>query len=294
MKKLIHYSNREKLLEEISDFTDFSRVSIFFCNENFLITKYTPLTSSVYMILEDNDHNELHIDNCNCGYGGTGPHNTVNLLKSLGLEDDENEIRKLVFSNDALQFCINNNKIVYSSIDTSFAFYPRIRPYNPQCIELDGNVYIDITKGKVIFINPQYHYFIGFINFVSKISISKFEYYIGENSPLNNYLNIESFRDSKLNSKHPDLRGVEHVNLLLQTKGIEISCLIDRNYETQIIDSVYLAVKNDNLFSAEEYDISIKRKSKLKLLLDEMLSTRTNKNTIIHNTIILNLEDKKQ
>lgn len=293
MKKLINYRNSNNLKEQALDFSEFIKVSIFFNNENFLITKYTPITSSVHMILEDCKHNELHIENCNCGYGGTGPNNTVNLLKEIGLKNDIKDIRKIVFCNDALQFSIKDNLIDNYSIDTSFCFYPRIRPYNPRCIELDGNVYIDITKRKVIFINPQYHYFIGFINFVSKTSISEFEYYIGENSPLDNYLNINSLRNSKLNSEYPDLKGIEHVNLSLRGKNIEISCLLDRNNEIQIINAIYLALENNNLFTTERYDICIKPKNKLKMLFSEILPNKMNKNTILNNTILLNSEDNK-
>lgn len=291
MKKLISYKDPDQFKEDISDFNTFTKASVFFDNENFLITKYTPLSSSVLMILEDSKGNELHVENCNCGYGGTGPNNTVRLLQNIGVKTDISEIKKLVFNHNALQFSIEDNLILYSSVDSS-SYFCTFEDSNNSEIYLDGNVYIDITKRKVIFINPQYHYFIAFLNFIKRIQVSEFCYYIGNNSPLANYLNIESIIDSRFNFKKPDLIGVEHVNLLLTNKDIEISCLIDRNYEIQVIDAIYLALKNENLFETEQYEISIKKKNRFKVLFQEIFPKR-NKNNVLTDEITLISGDKK-
>lgn len=295
MKKLItntHFKEKSVVQDLNSEFGELKKVSVFFDNSNFLITKYSPLSLSVHMIVEDNYNNELHIEDCNCGYGGTGPNTTVRFLKALGLKNDVDEIKSLVFNNDALQFDVENYEIQLQSIDNSFCFFPQVRNYE-NLIPLDGNVFTDITQGQVIFINPQYHYFFGFLNFINKVNISTFEFHIGNNSPLGNYLNIDSLRDTNFNTEIPDLYGIEHVNLSLKSDKLEILCLIDRQSEIQTINSIYLSLTNQNLFSSEKYDLNIKKKNRFKILLEELFYKEKEKKFIISDKIVLELEDNK-
>ena len=42
-----------------------------------------------YLMLKDEDDNELHLAGCNAGYGGIGPNGTLKLLNTLGFNLDE-------------------------------------------------------------------------------------------------------------------------------------------------------------------------------------------------------------
>lgn len=296
MKELIeniHYHNQDEIIGKLKNwFGELSKVTVFFDNENFLITDYTPLSLSVHTILEDNKHNELHIQDCNCGYSGTGPSETVRLLKKLGLQNEEKEIKEIIYLNDGVQFKVENNYILPYTVNHTICFRSPIRQDKLK-IELGGNVHTDIVKRKVIFINPQYHYFFGFLNFLKNINVSTFEYYMGENSPIESYLDVNSLKDARFYTELPNLKGIKHVNLLLKSEDIEIICLVDKANEMQIINAIYLALTNTNLFSSERYDINIKPKNKLKSLLKELFPPKKNRDKPIHDTIILDTEDNK-
>jgi len=46
-----------------------------------------PYMAEYNLILIDDRGNEVRLSGCNCGYGGTGPHGTFEILKDAGLLD---------------------------------------------------------------------------------------------------------------------------------------------------------------------------------------------------------------
>jgi hypothetical protein len=48
-----------------------------------------PYIAEYNLILLDDRGNEVRLSGCNCGYGGTGPHGTFEILKAVGLLPDD-------------------------------------------------------------------------------------------------------------------------------------------------------------------------------------------------------------
>lgn len=230
-------------------------IAVFFENANFIITKYRPLNNGVMMILEFEDGTEAHIQSANCGYQGTGPHTSVRLLNEFGL--DKEQLEALFFYNDAVQFDVLNNAII--NIKTEFLFYPQIREVETETdfynkIKNNYNAEVDLEESRVLLYNPQRTCWAGFLNLINKIENIEFSYYIGSDSPLEKglYLDNTVKKILYMRGDGPDIKGVKHVNLVLSGSNFRVACMIDEEYEVDVIDATYLALTGERLFSQNE------------------------------------------
>lgn len=241
-------------------------VTIFFDNYNFIIKKYRLLSNNVHMILEF-EKKEIQIESANCGYGGAGPSAAVSVLKMFGL--DEKKLEELIHHYDAVDFKVSGEEIY--DIDTYFLFYSR-KPRNVDSkslrskIEHNRNVSVDLEKRKILIYNPQRTCWSGFINLINYMDNVQMEYYIGERSTLEGglYLGRDSIRVIQNGSNEPDMKGIEHVNLCLHGDNFDISCLIDRECEVQVIESTYLALTGKELLIKERHQLQMDKKTAIR------------------------------
>ncbi len=253
------YQAAERLEKRLSECAKLKYVTVFFENANFLITKYKPLSNAVYLILELEDGTELHMEGANCGYGGSGPHETLRILKIFGIEGSY--IEQLIFQNDAVRFQVEGERVLVGTVDTAFLFFPRIRLVHADNsfrykIQTDLSVDINLEKGKLMFYNPQRTNFMGFLNLLSYMEDMEFEYYIGTDSPLEGGIRLKEIDDFRFyGMDKPDIKGIEQVNLLLTGSNFSVACWIDKNDEWLVIESIYLALTGRKLFSG--FDLAV-------------------------------------
>lgn len=253
-------------------------VTVFFEKTNFLMTKYTLLSNSVHLILEMEDETQVQVESANCGYNGEGPRTTVFILKKFGVNLEE--IESVIYRNDAVKFAVENGKIIWSTLRTDYLFYPRIREcaedssfYNK--IPVDKNVRIDLEKRKVLLYNPQRVCWGGFMNMLTQLKNTEMEYYFGEKSPLENglYLGKGFNRELLCGVDKPDIEGIEHVNLVFSGENIKVVCLIDRDYEEEVVESVYLALTGKRLFKKSR-SLVMKKKDIFQMIWKNMFSEK--------------------
>lgn len=73
-----------QLFEKVKDqFKRFSYAKIGIASDKDLLKEDE---DNQYLILVDTDGNELHLSGCTCGYTGTGPHGTVEVLDKAGFQ----------------------------------------------------------------------------------------------------------------------------------------------------------------------------------------------------------------
>lgn len=259
-----------RVIKEETPLLKIKKVTVFFDNANFFLTEYRPLSNGVYLIVEFENGNQLHIEGANCGYYGDGPRASVEILSMFGL--DKHKIEMWIYNFDAVQLFVEEDTIVSKKVRIPLLFYPSIR-FDEENKSLRNkirngkDISVDLVERKIIFYNPQRHCWKGFLNLLSYIECNTMEYYIGDNSPLEGYLRLER-RMSNLDD--PDVKGINHVNLVLKGKDIKIICFIDRRHEIQVIDSVYLALTGETLFPGERYCLLSKKNRVLELLLKVM------------------------
>lgn len=114
-------------------------------------------------------------------------------------------------------------------IKTSYLFYPPVRYSENEkglCdkIREDQNVSVKIVDREVQIYNPQRTCWNGFLNLLSYMEHMEMEYYIGDNSPLECGLYLEKKFLADLHTEHDemDIKGIEHVNLLLEGSNFRV------------------------------------------------------------------------
>lgn len=242
----------EKYMESAGQLT---HVTVFFDNYNFLLTQYELLSPFVHMVLEF-ENLEMQIESVNCGYAGSGPNAAVRIMELAGISRDYAET--LFFANRALDFEVWEGTV--GKINTYCLFYtPGPTNYYKESelenkIVCDGNVEVILNEKKVRLYNPQRTNWRGFINLLAYVDNLKMEYYIGENSPLDRGLYFGGDFGDVLRGRGNslDIKGAEHSNLYLHGDNFNIACFIDRRYEIQVIEAVYLALTGKRLFKRQK------------------------------------------
>lgn len=253
MKKVLIEGNSDTVVEQVKKCLDgdskLKHVTVFYDPNNFLLTNYKLLSPWVHMVLEF-ENQEIQIEEINCGYKGSGPGASVDLMESLGLS--RKQMQLLVFGNTALAFSVNQD-VIYN-LNTDLLFYQQ----QPVCykegalrnkIQINDNVDVSLDERLVRLYNPQRTNWMGFLNLLSYMENIQMEYYIGKNSPLDSGIYVgggdgSGFRKGMGNV---DLEGTIHSNLYLTGDNFSVSCLIDREYEVEVIEAVYLALTGKKL-----------------------------------------------
>lgn len=229
------------------EYTSLRYVTVFFESTNFLTTHDQILSENVHLILEFADGKELQIESANCGYGGQGPNTTLAILEMFGVKDEK--LSDLIYTHDAVTFGVSpRGNVQYETLDLSAIFLPTIRykqeyPPHEKMVKLDRNVEVSLVNKKVLMYNPQRNSWKGLLNLACFIKNMEFEYYVGDNSPLENRYYIGRGFNKGLHHgiDRPDIKGAEHVNLILRGNNFRIACLIDRQFEREVIESAFLA-----------------------------------------------------
>lgn len=253
MKKiLIIGDSREAEIQienNIEEYGKLEHATVYFNNYNFILSKYEIMSQKVHMILECSEM-QIQIESANCGYQGGGPTATISILTTFGLK--KNEIERLVWTSRALDFSVIDGQIYHICTDEIFS---GLNYSNPKWIEnnkFEGskNISVDLMKRKIRFFNPQRHDMVVFFRLLNGMSNKEMEYYIGEECPLEEGLYIG--REVKENlfrlNDAADLKGVEHVNLVISGDECKIVCLIDRDEEVETINMIYRTLAGKDLF----------------------------------------------
>lgn len=253
MKKILIAGSSDTVMKQMEKHIDecgkLKKVTIFFNQYNFLITSYDLMSTWVHMILEF-ENREVQIESANCGYSGAGPNAAVDVLELCGLK--RKQIEPIILGNTALSFSVTDGKM--HNIGTEQRFYDVSSPVCYTDMELKNqiqqneNVDIKLSEKKVRLYNPQRTNWIGFMNLLNYMKDIQMEYYIGNNSPLDGGLRVdERFQNKFTRTSEIDTKGTTQVNLFLHGSNFSISCCIDREYEVEVIEAVYLALTGQKL-----------------------------------------------
>lgn len=267
----------EDIVEKVKQYSikDIISVAVFFDNPNFISTKYKPINNSVNLIIELQNKTQLHIRNCNCGYRGTGQHNTYKVLKALGFNDSI--LEKYVFGKKGFIIYLEDGDITDIVTENLLIFGSNLTEIEEVTrIKLSESVRLDWIKNELLIINPQANDWIGFLRLLKSINCKTIEYYVGENSPIGNYMRLES---SELNRfKYIDAKmfyKAGQVNIAIYSEKIKVYCFIDRSVIKQVVNSLMLLFKKPAVF------LNSDTKSIIKRLI-------SNNNTEIHEVVSVN------
>ncbi|MGN0501208.1 MAG: hypothetical protein ACI4HK_08725 [Ruminococcus sp.] len=255
------------------------KITVFFDYENFLLTNYATDTGTTF-VAEGWNGNQIHLTGLSCGYKGTGPNSTAEILNYIGMNLEK--AKELMQSPSVeIDFDKSGNFIV-DSINRKTFFSSQIE-YADDCkIHLNGSTYVNYFEKKLYFINPQYHYTVDLYNAIDTFKPTDFQYFIGDNSSLDNGYFPQSV-DCK------EKRKLSGVNLSLKGSQLEINVLIDKALARSVINMVYCYITKKPLY--DDTDFLQKPKSKFKIFLFDILKSKNICDT--GNINLEHLRDKK-
>ena len=250
------YEVLKKYKEYVKEDDELIKATVFFLQENFIITKYIPLSSRVNLILEFKDGKELHIESANCGYIGSGPKATFDIL-SYFYSDLVETFEKYILKNPlpAYSFSFKNKEI--NGISNEYIFnIPTQTKENDLKFKIvkDVNVAMDFQNRSLILYNPQRHCYRGLINLLGYLSDVRISYCLGIDEGIE-----VAYQIKPSNIKSQDCRDIyntSHVCLKIESKELNIMCYVEEKYEKVFIESILF------VFEIVDEDIENYKKSK--------------------------------
>ena len=129
IESIFVYFNKELAIKDGS-YTYLSTLNNFYCH-NVVI----PLTAPD-CVIRLNDGQELFINGVNCGYGGTGPNGTIDILKHLNIDIPEN----IIFSSSVVKIFKNDEGWEYYNLSKAEDDLMDLGANFRQKMELEGKI----------------------------------------------------------------------------------------------------------------------------------------------------------
>lgn len=238
----IPISDRLFFKENFNKISPLKKITVFFDDENFLLTKYKTDAGTTFVAESWND-NEIHLTGLNCGYGGHGPSETARVLEFVGVNEKKaNDIKW----EPGLQIDFDENGVPVKY--NKEAFFSSQGEHIHSCkVHLDRFTYIEFETKKIYFVNPLSHCIKDVFTAIDTFKPYEFQYYIGEDSPLDNgYFPPDKFDLHNIRYKE----GITGVNLILRSNNLDILILIDKSIARSFIDSIHYYIFKKKLFSS--------------------------------------------
>lgn len=233
--------------EHKQEFGRIKKITTFFDNQNFLLTDYTPSHGHIQAIIENDFGNLMEFANLNCGYGGTGPSATADVLTELGIaESSANQIIAekgllIEFSKETGRASIQIPKVLFGG-----KFSEQL---HGGC-KLNQYIACNIVSRDVYMINPETNDFLGLLNCLQVMGPHSFAHAIDKQYVFKNFSDISEF-PTIINHIAPI--GVDGVNLIIRGRKFNIHCLINQEYLFGTLNALYLHLTKTPLFSEDHW-----------------------------------------
>lgn len=234
------YHSRSKIQEAeelIKKHYPFESFKTYFDWENLLLTDYRETECySTIAILKSYNGNILVFTNCNCGYGGYGPNNTVELLLLLGIARIDAE--KYVFANNAVELYFNKDGCV---IDKKTNLINTFESRMDNCplgkINLNMVDFIDAKERTMYLIEPTGDKLFALMQLLQVMCPVNLSYYIGDDN--SEYIDF-SFEDLIL----PRQKRVRKDHAFISIKGSAFNtvCFFKRERAKSSINNITAAL----------------------------------------------------
>lgn len=256
-----------KHIEIIKEHLPIKKITTFFDYENFIITEYTPYSSGVTMIIECSNGDQLHIESCNCGYEGQGPHATVSLLKALGISKNDSEYA--AFNTSGFQIDFIDNKYVITHNINIFEF--RDHFLNKYQIKLEREkIQVDTKERNVYLFKPKGKNFADLFILLKYINVKEIEYYISYIDQIKMQYNIPE----RFNLKKRDC------TIIVKGDKFNILCFIDKEIFSSVLNSIHCFATGKPYFTSNYYN-------NIEILTDKSFLTVPKNNIISKIQLIL-------
>lgn len=232
--------------EHYETFKPLKNAVVFFENENFIFTDYTPVHAGISAIYENWDGDQIQFSSTNVGYGGRGPSGTLQILRFLGLDDADKSFDKWCYY-PGINIAFNQSgKISKVKVSEDAFFESRSHELKSDQLYLNNEVlFVNSLKRKIYFRNPQRVEFEKFLGLIKRSKPVSLEYWLGNESTLENWFRG---RDYFANG-HSIPFAENEVNLIINGEQYSICCLIHLSELIEVINCTWLFLTGEKLIS---------------------------------------------
>ena len=225
-------------LNHKEEFGEIKSLTAFFIPENFLLTHYQLTKPSVTLILESYIGNIMEFGDANCGYRGTGPSSTRNLLNELGLP---NSVSTILTEQGGIQISFSSDKQDYHISHDVFFRNVLCHNYMPGCL-LNEFTFADVKNREVFFINPELNNFNGLLNCLEIMKPTELEFI--SNGNLGEYSKILSPLSMNILSQPMHNDGL---NICVRGELFDIKCFVSNKLFVSTLNAIYVFLTKDTL-----------------------------------------------
>ena len=224
--------------ENYDSFKPLKNLIVYFNNENLILSKYVPISESIYMIIENQNGDEMHIENVLSGYGGTGPNYLAEILEIIGIE---RRLARNYMTFDGLNIVFDESGIVKKVKDGSY-FSSRYKEKN--CF-LNENIKVYITEKKIYINDPQKYNIKNLFNLLSINETVKISASIGINNELVEKISSKNIFYSE--------KKVKLANCIIKGEKFDIILFINKEDEFSMINTIFMYLYGRTLITYDEY-----------------------------------------
>lgn len=241
-----NYGSSEKdyifFRDHYHQFKPLKKITVYFNDENFLFTKYKASPGTT-LIAENWKGDEIHLTGANCGYGGTGPHKTAQILMLAGLDSSTAEN---IVQAPTLEIQFDSQGNIQTTNTFHNLFFSSQPEYQNRCaVFLDEYTFLQSEAKKLYFVNPQIHNIQGLFNAIDKFQPYEFQYDLRDNSPLDSGYLPQQARNCRVNSEWSYINGA---NVILKSEHLDIICFLDSRLRISVINVLYYYLFHSVLF----------------------------------------------
>lgn len=149
------------------------------------------------------------------------------------------------------------------------------------CIEEDKYIFVDLNNSYIRMYNPQKNNLVGFLKLLISIKPRKILFYLGDNSPLENYYREPEKHQYIYNDdKRRILDGAKAVNLVIYGKLYKLCCLVNKDDILDLVNIISLAINKEEIYFSPKYEC-LKREGNIIKYIKNIRKIKTLKNEVL-------------
>lgn len=190
--------------------------------------------------MECYDGTVIVVKNCNCGYGGVGPNNTVDLLRLLGIEKAEAE--KYVFQNSAVELYFDeDNQIIQERTNLANTFESRESPCSFGKIDLHTIDYFSSEERTMYLIDPNGATIYALVQMLQVMEPMSLSYYVGQDN--SKYIDLPDLPARTLTKHRRRAPPSRYSFALIKGFYFDVVCLFKLEVAKTVINNIAMLLE---------------------------------------------------
>lgn len=232
----------ESNVELIARHYPYKSFKTYFDSENFLLTNFREMDfCDAVAILKSYDGIVVIVENCNCGYGGRGPHNTNRLLELLKVPAEDAE--KYIYNNAIELYFDKSGLLINEKTVLTAPFESREQNLKSGQIYIGNISYSDTENRKMYLINPSGEELFTLLQLIEVMHPMSYNYFTGSDNT--RYIDV-SILENTLSAPHQHL---DHMSFfIIKGKLFDVVVLYQHTLARCYANNILIALGQEPIF----------------------------------------------